>query len=422
MVGRSKKTRTNVVSDGTTGIANGALFTQNPSAPATAQDKRLWKGFCEIESEPAFFNLMLKRFGVRGVKVREIISLDDAILSFLPQPVYGLIFLFKWVEEDPNKQEQSCPEGIWFANQTINNACASVALLNIVNNVPGIELGENLQHFKEFTSDFSPALRGDAIGNFDFVKEIHNAFARKIDMLNADLLLKNEASEKCKAKRRKFDEHDNEAGFHFIAFLPIDDRLWKLDGLERQPMCLGDATENWLSQAKPDIEARMAQYEEGQIEFAILSLVQDPLPKLVSELAENVQSISTVTHRLNTIKPDWEDFLTLAANDEYTRLLQGPDEAYGLTQKIMDSTTVPMAILEHCDFGVVSELTHHFERLVTDQAGLRLAIKEELQTDQADEEKAVARECDFGARMQNFVRVVRTKKQASADAMVAARE
>ena len=262
-------------------------------------------------------------------------------------------------------------------------------------------------------------------------------------MLNADLLLKNEASEKCKAKRRKFDEHDNEAGFHFIAFLPIDDRLWKLDGLERQPMCLGkkhacswpsmrigtlmrsatgDATENWLSQAKPDIEARMAQYEEGQIEFAILSLVQDPLPKLVSELAENVQSISTVTHRLNTIKPDWEDFLTLAANDEYTRLLQGPDEAYGLTQKIMDSTTVPMAILEHCDFGVVSELTHHFERLVTDQAGLRLAIKEELQTDQADEEKAVARECDFGARMQNFVRVVRTKKQASADAMVAARE
>lgn len=28
------------------------LFPRDPSAPATAEDKLLWKGFCEIESEP----------------------------------------------------------------------------------------------------------------------------------------------------------------------------------------------------------------------------------------------------------------------------------------------------------------------------------------------------------------------------------
>ena len=27
-------------------------FPQDPSAPATVEDKRNWKGFCEIESEP----------------------------------------------------------------------------------------------------------------------------------------------------------------------------------------------------------------------------------------------------------------------------------------------------------------------------------------------------------------------------------
>lgn len=62
--------------------------------------------------------------------------------------------------------------------QTVNNACASVALLNIVINVPGIELGNIIQEFKSFTADFSPALRGDAVANFEFVKKIHNAFAR----------------------------------------------------------------------------------------------------------------------------------------------------------------------------------------------------------------------------------------------------
>lgn len=63
-------------------------------------------------------------------------------------------------------------------SQTASNACASVALLNIVNNIPDIDLGENLQHFKEFTMPFTPALRGDAINNFEFVKRIHNSFAR----------------------------------------------------------------------------------------------------------------------------------------------------------------------------------------------------------------------------------------------------
>ncbi|KAI4165059.1 MAG: hypothetical protein LQ342_001336 [Letrouitia transgressa] len=95
----------------------------------TDDDKREWKGFCEIESEPAFFNAILKDFGVRGVK-------------------------------------------------TVDNACASVALLNIVNNVSSLELGDSLQQFKDFTATFTPALRGDAIGNFDHVRSIHNSFAR----------------------------------------------------------------------------------------------------------------------------------------------------------------------------------------------------------------------------------------------------
>ncbi len=32
----------------------------------------------------AFFNVMLKEFGVKGVKVQEVVSLDDEILAFLP--------------------------------------------------------------------------------------------------------------------------------------------------------------------------------------------------------------------------------------------------------------------------------------------------------------------------------------------------
>ena len=35
-------------------------------------------------SEQAFFNVMLKDFGVKGVKVQEVLGLDDDLLAMLP--------------------------------------------------------------------------------------------------------------------------------------------------------------------------------------------------------------------------------------------------------------------------------------------------------------------------------------------------
>jgi ubiquitin carboxyl-terminal hydrolase L5 len=59
-----------------------------------------------------------------------------------------------------------------------------VALLNIVNNIDDITLGDTLASFKAFTMPFTPALRGDAIANFEFIKRIHNSFARYIAPLH----------------------------------------------------------------------------------------------------------------------------------------------------------------------------------------------------------------------------------------------
>lgn len=86
------------------------VFPHPTFAPASAADRANWNGFCEIESEPvsrrgsnprladglsratltncpfvkAFFNVILEELGVRGVKVREVISLDREMLELLP--------------------------------------------------------------------------------------------------------------------------------------------------------------------------------------------------------------------------------------------------------------------------------------------------------------------------------------------------
>lgn len=94
-----------------------------------------------------------------------------------PSPAHGMIFLFRWKPEGTDNVETTCPEGVWFANQVIDNACASIALLNIVFNSE-VELSDELRSFKEFTETLTPPLKGLAVANCEHIRNIHNSFAR----------------------------------------------------------------------------------------------------------------------------------------------------------------------------------------------------------------------------------------------------
>jgi ubiquitin carboxyl-terminal hydrolase L5 len=66
-------------------------------------------------------------------------------------------------------------------------------------------------------------------------------------MMNIDLGMKQDAKKKS-AKEQFLDEE--EAAFHFVAYVPIEGDVWKLDGLERQPKCLGMCSRSLLEQTR----------------------------------------------------------------------------------------------------------------------------------------------------------------------------
>ncbi|KXJ05354.1 Ubiquitin carboxyl-terminal hydrolase isozyme L5, partial [Exaiptasia diaphana] len=179
-------------------------------------------------------------------------------------PVHGLIFLFKWRQGEESVGtvvQDSRSLGIFFAKQVITNACATQAILSVLLNTthPDIDIGPNLSSFKEFSNTFDSALKGLSLTNSDVIRSVHNSFSRQ-QMFEFDA---------------KIPQKDDDV-YHFVAYVPINGRLYEIDGLKDGPIDHGACTyENWLNVCSPIIEARMQKYSSEEIRFNLMAIISD---------------------------------------------------------------------------------------------------------------------------------------------------
>jgi len=218
--------------------------------------------WCLIESDPGVFTELIQKFGVTGLQVEELWSLDKENFAEL-KPVYGLVFLFKWSpDNDPagSVVQDSRLDEIFFARQVINNACATQAIMSVLMNIEdsGVSLGTTLQEFKEFCGALDSETKGLALSNSDQIRSVHNSFARQT-LFEFD--------------SKKADKDDDV--FHFVSFVPINGRIYELDGLKSGPVDHGPAGEDWTDAVRPVIEARMMKYTQGEIHFNLMAVIQD---------------------------------------------------------------------------------------------------------------------------------------------------
>lgn len=168
---------------------------------------------------------------------------------------------------------------IFFAKQVINNACATQAIISCLLNTnhSDIELGETLTNFREFSASFDSTMKGLSLSNMDTIKDVHNSFARQTMF-------------EFEEKQQKTKEEDV---FHFISYVPIDGRLYELDGLKEGPIDLGaiSANQHWISVARPVIEKRIKKYSEGEIHFNLMALISDKKAKYEKKLSELQQQV-----------------------------------------------------------------------------------------------------------------------------------
>ncbi|QPG93811.1 hypothetical protein C2857_002774 [Epichloe festucae Fl1] len=382
-------------------------------SPLTVQDIEDWQGWVELESEPAFFNTILRDLGVRNVKVQELFTMDQDSLDAVSKPVFGLVFLFQYDPAHQNEEQVHDSEAqIWFANQTTNNACATVALLNIIMNAPDIELGQQLTDFKDATKNLDTSLRGHRISSNKFIRSIHNSFTRRIDHLNADLCLENDYDEaqsraKKKASSAKARQRSGrgkraalEYGYHFIAYVPCDGLVWELDGLRNKPQEIGPTNGNdWTTVARPQIEAKMLQYEGSQLSFNLLAVCRSSSSQLSQVIATMIAALRTIQSRM---KSD-TGFTDITSADE--PLLNMHDEAqlaeFNLCKEDIENAKLP-ARLESALFCPEWQNDDTYDMYQSFRVQLRSAIDEfRVESFSAEEEdrRVKNRKRDYGGAL-----------------------
>ncbi|PLW48483.1 hypothetical protein PCASD_04281 [Puccinia coronata f. sp. avenae] len=236
------------------------------------------EGWCLTESDPAIFSTLLSDLGVSGLQVEELWSLDNDSLDQL-KPVHALIFLFKYLDShqrEASKQageQQPPPPGTWFARQVITNACATLAILNAVMNIPSssnIQLGSELTQLKEFSVDLDSHMTGELLTNSERIRAVHNSFARPDPF-----------------QRDEPKQASTEDAYHFITYMPIQGKLYELDGLNPLPVYHGPIPDgqSWTSVAREVVQNRINTYASTEVHFNLMAVCEDRLRVLQARKA-----------------------------------------------------------------------------------------------------------------------------------------
>ncbi|XP_042195593.1 ubiquitin carboxyl-terminal hydrolase BAP1 isoform X2 [Callorhinchus milii] len=259
------------------------------------------KGWLELESDPGLFTLLVEDFGVKGVQVEEIYDLHCKVQG----PVYGFIFLFKWIEERRSRRkvtplvdetsviDEEIVNDMFFAHQLIPNSCATHALLSVLLNCDDVELGPTLSWMKDFTKGFSPESKGYAIGNAPELAKAHNSHARP-------------EPRHLPEKQNGISTVRTMEAFHFVSYVPINGRLFELDGLKAYPIDHGPwgEDEEWTDKARRVIMERIGLATAGEpydIRFNLMAVVPDRRIKYETKLSLLKMNRQTVLEALQQL-------------------------------------------------------------------------------------------------------------------------
>lgn len=213
-----------------------------------------------------------------------------------------------YVEDDKIVKE------IFFAKQMISNSCATHALISILLNCDhdGLNLGPTLTRLKEHTKIMDPENKGYAIGNVPELAKAHNSHANF-----SSLYGRNKPSSQARGvsfvirgnQRTNLQQLKLHETYHFVSYIPINNRLYELDGLKNFPIDHGplDPNEDWTEKFRRVIKQRLLDNSDDRslsddIRYNLMAVVPDKRISLGSQLRKLKSHLERTQTTIKQIK------------------------------------------------------------------------------------------------------------------------
>ena len=166
---------------------------------------------------------------------------------------------------------------------------------------------------------------------------------------------------------------------------------------------------DWTSVAKPQIEARILQYEENQLSFNLLALCQSPLAALSQAIARAMASLLYLHAKMSTSPT----FTELVSAEEMPLNIEDEThlEAYDLKRSDIDNAQVPDDLRERLleqGFDASKAYSLHQELVIVVKATMG-EYRAELMAIADDERRVKGRKKDYGPALHKWVKKLAEK-------------
>ncbi|KAJ6828349.1 ubiquitin carboxyl-terminal hydrolase 3-like [Iris pallida] len=229
---------------------------------AAASSKKRW---LPLEANPDVMNQFVWGLGVPEdeVEFNDVYGLDEELLEMVPKPVLAVLLLYPYTsqneaekkaeeEEVKESQKKEVSEKVYFLKQTVGNACGTIGLLHAIGNLTSeIKLveGSYLDRFFKSTANMDPFERAVFLEKDVEMEDAHSVAATAGDT---------EASS-------NVDEH-------YICFTCVDGKLYQLDGMKSQPLCLGPSSPTSLLQDAAAVIKAFIERNPDSVNFNVMAL------------------------------------------------------------------------------------------------------------------------------------------------------
>ncbi|XP_059611258.1 ubiquitin carboxyl-terminal hydrolase-like [Phlebotomus argentipes] len=217
-----------------------------------------------LEGNPEVLNKYIYKLGVsKKWNIVDILSLEPEMLEWVPQPVKAVIILFPCSDayhahRDKESAElkespQTHPPDLFFMQQTIRNACGTIALVHSIANCD-VELEDDgtITKYLNKTRGLSREERGKILEEDEEFIKIHKEVAQK-DQTEAP------------------DPHDK-VDHHFVALVNKDGQLYELDGCKDFPVKHGATSDTAFLQDAVKVCKVFMQRDPEEVRFSVIAL------------------------------------------------------------------------------------------------------------------------------------------------------